>query len=73
METKITAIGNSLGIILSKEMLTRLRLGKGDRLYVSESPQGLILQPYTETIAAQMEVAELVMREDREVLKKLAE
>lgn len=73
MDTKITAIGNSLGIILSKEMLTRLRLGKGDRVYVSESPQGLILQPYTDTIAAQMEVAELVMREDREVLKKLAE
>ena len=35
MKLKITAIGNSAGVILPKELLARLRLGKGDELYAA--------------------------------------
>ncbi|AAM36067.1 AbrB/MazE/SpoVT family DNA-binding domain-containing protein [Xanthomonas citri pv. citri] len=72
MKLKITAIGNSAGVILPKELLARLRLGKGDELYALETPDGIKLTAFDPTLAAQMDVAEQVMREDRQVLNKLA-
>ena len=73
MKLKITTIGNSAGVILPKELLARLRLGKGDELYALETPDGIKLTAFDPTLAAQMEVAEQVMREDRQVLHKLAQ
>ncbi len=70
---KVVAVGNSTGVILPKEIVQRLRVEKGDTLYVLETPKGIELTPYDGEFAAQMEVAESVMREDRDVLKKLAE
>lgn len=70
---KITAIGNSAGIILPKELLEKLRVSKGDTLTVTETPDGLSLNPYDEKVARQMEVAEKVMRENRNMLRKLAQ
>ena len=70
---KLTAVGNSTGIILPKEILDRLRIQKGDSLYVMETPQGIELTPYNPEFAAQMDAAELVMRDDRDALRKLAE
>jgi putative addiction module antidote len=70
---KLTTIGNSTGIVLPREILERLRVQKGDSLYVLETPQGIELTPYNPEFAAQMEAAEQVMREDRDALRKLAE
>ena len=70
---KITTVGNSAGIVLPKEILKRLRVDKGDTLYLVETPNGIELTPYDPEFASQMEVAERVMRQDRDVLKKLAE
>lgn len=69
---RLTTVGNSTGVILPKELLERLRVSKGDTLYVIETPDGVELVPYDPDLAAQLEVAEKVMREDRDVLKKLA-
>lgn len=73
MQLKITTIGNSAGVVLPKELLARLRLSKGDVLYMSELPDGIKLTPYDPVFAEQMEVAERVMRERRTLLHKLAE
>ena len=72
MKLKITAIGNSAGVILPKDLLARLRLEKGDEVFVLETPDGIRLTAFDPELAAQMEVAEQVMREDRNVLHKLA-
>ncbi len=69
----MTTVGNSTGIILPKELLEKLRLGKGDTLYVTETPRGVELSPYDGEFATQMEIAESIMGEDRDVLRKLAE
>ena len=71
--TKIIAIGNSAGIILPKETLARLNVEKGDTLYITEGPQGIRLVPYDAEFARQMEAAREVMRENRDVLQRLAE
>ncbi len=70
---KLTTVGNSTGVVLPKEILRRLRVDKGATLFVLETSNGIELTPYNPEFAAQMEVAEQVMREDRDVLKKLAE
>ena len=70
---KVTTVGNSTGVVLPKEILQRLRIERGDTLYVLETPNGIELVPYDPEFATQMEAAERVMREDRDVLKKLAE
>ncbi len=73
MKLKITAIGNSAGVILPKELLAKLRLDKGDELYAVETVDGIRLTSYDPVFAAQMEVAEKIMREDRDLLRRLAE
>jgi putative addiction module antidote len=70
---KVTTVGNSVGVILPKELLERLRVGRGDSLYVIETKNGIELTAYNPEFAQQVEVAERVMREDRDALKKLAE
>jgi putative addiction module antidote len=71
--TKIIAIGNSFGIILPKETLTRLNVDKGDTLYMSETPAGFQVSPYDEEFTAKMDVADRVIRRYRDAFKKLAE
>ena len=52
MKLRITTVGNSAGVILPKELLARLRLEKGDELYVVETPDGFRLSAYDPTLAA---------------------
>jgi putative addiction module antidote len=72
MKLKITAVGNSAGVILPKELLARLRVAKGDALYATELPDGVKLTPFDPEVAGQMEVAERVMRKRRTLLNKLS-
>ncbi len=69
---KVTRIGNSAGIVLPKEVLARLRVGPGDALYLSESPDGVRLTATDPEFAAKMDAAEEIMREDRDILRELA-
>lgn len=69
---KLTAIGNSTGVVLPKELLEKLRVQRGDELMVLETPDGITLTPFDPEFARQMEVAERIMREDRDLLRKLA-
>jgi putative addiction module antidote len=71
--TKVIAIGNSAGIILPKETLARLNVQKGDSLYLTEGPEGVRITPFDQEFASQMEAAREVMRENRDVLQRLAE
>lgn len=70
---KITQIGNSVGIVLPKEILNRLHVEKGDTLYLTEAPDGIRLCPYDVKFSQKLDAFERVMRENRDVLKKLAE
>ena len=69
---RLTTIGNSTGVVLPKELLAKLRVEKGDSLYVVETPDGIQLTPYDPDFAKQMDLAEEIMQEDRDVLRRLA-
>ena len=69
---KLTRVGNSLGVVLPKEVLARLKLDKGDTLFLTESPDGYRITPFDPTFERQMEVARKVMHRRRAVLRELA-
>lgn len=70
---KVTTVGSSAGIILTKEVMARLGIEKGDTLYMTEAPDGSYrLTPYDPEFERQMALAEKVMHDDREVLRALA-
>ena len=70
---KVTTVGNSTGIVLPKELLEKLRISKGDYLAVTETPSGVELSAYDDRKSRQMDAAERIMRDNRNMLKKLAE
>lgn len=69
---KLTQIGNSLGVILPKEVLARLKLEKGDTVYVTEAPDGYRITPHDPQFEAQMKAARKIMKKRRSVLHELA-
>jgi putative addiction module antidote len=72
MEIKVTQIGNSLGVILPKELLERLGIEKGDRLTVVEQSNAVTLTPFDPEFAETMEIAREGMRKYRNALNELA-
>tara|TARA_R110001592_G_scaffold197769_6_gene445823 strand:+ start:21465 stop:21689 length:225 start_codon:yes stop_codon:yes gene_type:complete len=69
---KLKAVGNSTGIILPKEVLAKLHVEKGDRLFVVETANGIELTPYDPEFERQIEAARNVMKRRRGVLRELA-
>jgi putative addiction module antidote len=59
---KVTSIGNSVGIVLPKEVLTILCVNKGDILYAVQTPNGVELSPYDPEFVEQVDAAEKIMR-----------
>ena len=72
IQLRLTTIGSSTGVVLPKAALERMRVKKGDTLFLTETPEGFLITPYNSDVARQLEVAEEVMREDRDVLKAFA-
>jgi putative addiction module antidote len=71
-ELKLTKIGNSVGLVLPKEILAKLKVEKGDRIWLSEAPDGYRLTPYDPEFGRQMEAARTVMKKRRAALRELA-
>lgn len=71
-QLKVIRIGNSAGVILPKEELDRLRLGIGDHLSFSQTPDGIALATKDPEFEQQMEAARLVMKRYRNALSELA-
>jgi putative addiction module antidote len=69
---KVRKIGNSVGVVLPKEVVSKLRVEPGDQLYVTETPNGVELSPYDPEFEADMELARDIMRKRRAVLRELA-
>ena len=69
---KLTQIGNSVGVILPKEVLARLKVEKGDTLFLTEAANGVTLTPYDPTLDEQLRLGREFMREYRDTFHQLA-
>jgi len=73
VQLKIVRIGNSLGVRLPREVLSRMHVGDGDKLILTEAPEGgYRLSPYDPEFERQLEIAEQGMRDYRNTLRELA-
>jgi len=72
LKVKVTAVGNSMGILLPKEALARMKAAKGDTLYLVEGIDGYTLTPYQQDFESQIGVAEGIMKRYKNTLRKLA-
>jgi putative addiction module antidote len=69
---KVRRIGNSLGVVLPKEVLAKLRVGEGDELSVSDAPGGITLGPFNDRLQQQIEAGRRAMKRYRNALRELA-
>jgi putative addiction module antidote len=69
---KLTQIGNSIGVILPKEMLANLKVEKGESIYVTETPDGYAITPHDPAFEQQMMEAQRIMKKRRNALHELA-
>ncbi|WP_018076952.1 AbrB/MazE/SpoVT family DNA-binding domain-containing protein [Thiobacillus denitrificans] len=69
---KLTQIGNSVGLILPKDVLARLKLEKGDTVFLTETPDGVAVTPYDPSLEEQIEAGRAFMRDFRDTFHELA-
>ncbi|HKY94010.1 MAG TPA: AbrB/MazE/SpoVT family DNA-binding domain-containing protein [Kiloniellales bacterium] len=69
---KLIKVGNSVGVILPKESLSRLNVTVGDTLILTDSPGSLRLSPYEENLAEQVDAGRRIMKKRRNALRELA-
>jgi putative addiction module antidote len=70
---KITSIGNSLGLVLPKDILSHLQLGKGAAVFATAHKDGITLSPYDPAIEEEIALGQAFMNEYRETFKVLAQ
>ena len=69
---KLTQIGNSLGVILPKDALAKLKLQKGESVFLTECADGFILTPYDPALEEEITAGRDFMREYRGTFHELA-
>ncbi len=69
---KLTQIGNSVGLILPKGVLARLKLQKGDMVFLTDAPGAVTITPHDPDFEEKMTLARQIMKERRAVLRELA-
>lgn len=69
---KLTRIGTSIGAIVPKEMLARMKVEKGDTLYAIETAEGYLITPYDPAIEEQLVAGREFIKEYRDTFKVLA-
>ena len=69
---KVTQVGNSLGVVLPKEIVARLKVQRGDSLHVTETPDGIVLTPYDPSVDEQLAHGREFMHEFRDTFRQLA-
>lgn len=72
MELKLRKIGNSVGVVLPKEILSKLNSTEGDSLFAVETKDGVTLTPYDPALEDAMRIARKIMNRDKEALRELA-
>lgn len=69
---KLIQIGNSVGVILPKEVLANLKLEQGESIFLTETPEGYVVTPYDPALEEQVTAGRDFMREFRDSFHALA-
>jgi putative addiction module antidote len=69
---KLTQIGNSVGVILPKEVLANLKVQKGESIFLTQTPDGYAVTPYDPALDEQVSAGREFMRDFRDTFHVLA-
>ena len=69
---KLRQIGNLVGVVLPKEVLARLKLGKGESVFLTETPDGYTLTPYDPSLDEEIKAGREFMHDFRDTFHQLA-
>lgn len=69
---KLTSVGTSTGVVIPKEMLTEMKIEKGDRLFATRTPDGYLLTPYDPEVEKQLNAGRDIMKRYRDTLRALS-
>lgn len=69
---KVRKVGNSLGVILSRDVVEALGVAEGDELLAIRTPDGIRLTPYDPDFAQAIESTREYMRRHRNAMRELA-
>ncbi|NJN48557.1 MAG: AbrB/MazE/SpoVT family DNA-binding domain-containing protein [Alkalinema sp. RL_2_19] len=72
MEITIRKVGNSMGVTFPKELLSKLHVSEGDKLFVTESPDGFLISAYDPAFAEAMEAYQRLNKRYRNASRELA-
>jgi putative addiction module antidote len=71
-ETTIRAIGNSAGATIPKAMLDRYKIAEGDRVYLVETEEGILITPLDPGFGEAMSIYEKGAKKYRNAMRELA-
>ena len=72
VKIKLRAVGNSTGLVLSKDVLNDMSLSQGDEVFLVKTDDGYKITPYDAQFEEQMKAAEKGMKRYRNALRELA-
>ena len=72
MKIKLRKVGNSVAMIVPKQVRQKMGVKEGDAVYLTETPDGYQISPYDPEFARQMELARKVQAKHRDALHELA-
>ncbi len=72
MKLKLRPVGTSMGIIVPKEMLVRMRVKQDDTLFAVEAPGGYLLTPFDPEVEKQLKLGRKFMANYRDTFRALA-
>jgi putative addiction module antidote len=71
--TVIRKIGGSYGLILPKSMLERMAMEPGDEVYITPTPEGVMLSPHNPEFTSALDDAREFIRSNRDAFNRLAQ
>jgi putative addiction module antidote len=72
MEIKLRKVGNSVAMIVPKQVRQKMGVKEGDAVYLTETPDGYRISPYDPEFSRQMKLARKVQAKHRAALHELA-
>lgn len=72
MEIKLRKVGNSVAMIVPKQVRQKMGVEEGDAVYLTETPEGYRISPYDPEFSRQMKLARKVQAKHRAALHELA-
>jgi len=72
MKLKLRKVGNSVALIVPKQVRENMGVAEGSSVYLTETPDGYMISPYDPEFSRQVELARKVQLKHRDALHELA-